>query len=253
LEEKEIAVPAQFVHFHVKDAWLVRECKLRIEKYDHKEIERRATIARNQRLKLLQRHFVRMVCSHPIGQRHIFGELMASNTRKIINTKEGRNAFLRLTEHLKVAPQDAFENAASMVQRFAKLANTGDINILGQAAPVFRENIIKAVQNAATLDVRKQIAITTEVVRFLATATAQPIAHCIFTYTLMADATTRAVERQAMSPTNREDIPVTWDDLNFDDAQLQKALLHILVFLLEIDWCKQFEILEKEKLARAKA
>ena len=50
-------IPAHFKHFKAKDSALVKECEARVAKYDVKEIQRRATQARNQRLKLLQRQF----------------------------------------------------------------------------------------------------------------------------------------------------------------------------------------------------
>lgn len=50
-------VPAQFRHFKASDPVLVQGCVARVARYDEKEIARRATVARHQRLKTLQRWF----------------------------------------------------------------------------------------------------------------------------------------------------------------------------------------------------
>lgn len=50
-------IPAQFRHFGASDPVLVRTCVARVARYDAKEIEKRASVARHQRLKMLQRWF----------------------------------------------------------------------------------------------------------------------------------------------------------------------------------------------------
>lgn len=52
-----IQIPAHFKHFKAKDPVLVKECEARVARYDAKEVERRVSQARNQRLRLLQRRF----------------------------------------------------------------------------------------------------------------------------------------------------------------------------------------------------
>ena len=60
-------VPAQFRHFKASDPVLVKICSARVEQYDQKEIARRATIARNQRLKFLQRWFWNIMIDRASG------------------------------------------------------------------------------------------------------------------------------------------------------------------------------------------
>jgi hypothetical protein len=57
LQEKIVAIPAHFKHFAAADSALVKQCEARVAKYDQKELELRATRARNQRLRLLQKWF----------------------------------------------------------------------------------------------------------------------------------------------------------------------------------------------------
>lgn len=52
-----VRVDAAFAHFKAQDPAIVLACENRVAHYDRKELEKRATAARNQRLKLLQRWF----------------------------------------------------------------------------------------------------------------------------------------------------------------------------------------------------
>lgn len=52
-----IDIPAQFRHFKASDPVLVQKCVARVAQFDDQEIEKRASVARNQRLKILQRWF----------------------------------------------------------------------------------------------------------------------------------------------------------------------------------------------------
>lgn len=52
-----IEVDAAFAHFKAQDPAIALACEKRVARYDRKELEKRATAARNQRLKLLQRWF----------------------------------------------------------------------------------------------------------------------------------------------------------------------------------------------------
>lgn len=55
--DKIIEIPAHFKHFQAKDPALAKECEARVARYDAKELKRRASQARNQRLRILQRRF----------------------------------------------------------------------------------------------------------------------------------------------------------------------------------------------------
>lgn len=50
-------ISAQFRHFKASDPVLVQKCVARVAQYDDREVERRASVARHQRLKILQRWF----------------------------------------------------------------------------------------------------------------------------------------------------------------------------------------------------
>ncbi len=64
LEQKIISIPPHFKHFAAKDPALVQQCEARVAKYDAKELLRRATSVRNQRLKLLHRWFWQIFTVH---------------------------------------------------------------------------------------------------------------------------------------------------------------------------------------------
>lgn len=57
LRQKSERASAHFAHFKASDPALVQRCELRVSSYSQEELERKATQARNQRLKLLQRWF----------------------------------------------------------------------------------------------------------------------------------------------------------------------------------------------------
>lgn len=59
-----VEIPPHFKHFKAKDPALVKECEARVAKYDAKAIQRRAALARNQRLRLLQRKFWEMLIGY---------------------------------------------------------------------------------------------------------------------------------------------------------------------------------------------
>ena len=58
-----VEIPPHFKHFKAKDAALM-ECEARVAKYDAREIQRRASQARNQRLRLLQRKFWEIITGY---------------------------------------------------------------------------------------------------------------------------------------------------------------------------------------------
>lgn len=62
LGDKRAQVPAHFKHFRCSDPALVKQCEARVATYDAKELERRASQSRNQRFKLLQKHFWGIIC-----------------------------------------------------------------------------------------------------------------------------------------------------------------------------------------------
>lgn len=69
LDTKVAKVPSHFKHFEVKNVGLIQFCEARVAKYDRKEVERRQTIARNQRLRILQRRFWSIILrSHRMTQ-----------------------------------------------------------------------------------------------------------------------------------------------------------------------------------------
>ncbi|MHC5779698.1 competence protein CoiA family protein [Nostoc sp.] len=57
LRKKSERASAHFAHFKASDPALVKQCELRVSCYSQEDLERKATQARNQRLRLLQRWF----------------------------------------------------------------------------------------------------------------------------------------------------------------------------------------------------
>lgn len=59
-----VIISAHFAHFSSKAPALAKLCDERVKQYDERELEKRATVARNQRLKLLQKAFWLMFSNH---------------------------------------------------------------------------------------------------------------------------------------------------------------------------------------------
>lgn len=91
LQEKIVAIPAHFKHFAAADSALVKQCEARVAKYDQKELELRATRARNQRLRLLQKWFWQILLNNApcINNPECFGKQeMLSRIEGVITKKE---------------------------------------------------------------------------------------------------------------------------------------------------------------------
>lgn len=65
-KDKTISVSAHFSHFKSKDPALALQCEQRVQSYTPEELQRRATQARGQRLRLLQRWFWQIICQQEI-------------------------------------------------------------------------------------------------------------------------------------------------------------------------------------------
>ena len=96
---------AHFAHFKVSDPSFVKDCTSRISHYSQADLEKKATSARNQRLKLLQRWFW-----------NIFVESMFPNgsTKKLIKESQ---LLERVKERLPVA---------EYCEHFRRLINADD-------------------------------------------------------------------------------------------------------------------------------
>lgn len=61
---KEVLIASHFAHFSGKDPAVVLACESRVKQYGTKELEKRASQSREQRRRLFNRYFYRMICSH---------------------------------------------------------------------------------------------------------------------------------------------------------------------------------------------
>lgn len=69
---KEVKICAHFCHFKSSDPAIASQCEARVNSYTKQELQKRANQSRNQRLRLLQKHFIRLL-SFSI----LFGEVEA--------------------------------------------------------------------------------------------------------------------------------------------------------------------------------
>lgn len=76
-------ISAQFRHFKASDPVLVQRCIARVAQYDEKEIQRRASVARQQRLKLLQRWFWTIFADRSEGMQVFIEDPEAQEVRNL--------------------------------------------------------------------------------------------------------------------------------------------------------------------------
>lgn len=112
---KEIPIGAHFCHFQAKDVELAKECENRIGGYTKEEIEKRAAVARGQRLKLMQKWFWEAFChandnrDFPVshiykGQKDLLGEKVVNKIMPLYRVDRRKNI-----ERIKKRFQDVYQ------------------------------------------------------------------------------------------------------------------------------------------------
>lgn len=226
-KDKVLAIDPHFKHFRVKDPALVKECEARVAKYDFKEIQRRATIARNQRLKTLQRHFWNIY-----WKANEYSNKIPSNWRnkdyenfcQLISTQS--NEFMAsipgmryLVEHFKT-DYNHKENCEICITGFKNKATKELLNV--QSA-WFKKRLNFLSQVDATM----QILIASEVMDFLGAKSSRALLQKIFMFTLLD---------YVDEPDFRKSI---------ESPQIVETLYgHLLLKVCLIDWTQEFSHVE---------
>ncbi len=178
-----IQIPAHFKHFKAsKDAALVKECESRVQKYDASEFQRRASQVRNQRLRLLQRHFWNIFASYYESE---FGVLMSSTIESLPDEFTGQMRQLLSNQFLS----ENLEYTQQLIRQFVEaLFNHAHILISwDRSKPNIGVNPSYAIQNhfrqslSGKLDLKMQKLIACEVLDFLHSNSSRPLVEKLFT------------------------------------------------------------------------
>lgn len=181
--ETLIQIPAHFKHFKAsKDPALVKECESRVQKYDALEFQRRASQVRNQRLRLLQRHFWSIFTCYYESE---FAVPMGSATESVPDEFTGQmrqllsNQFL--SENLEYTKQlihqfvEALFNHAHILISWDRSNLNIGVNPSYAIQHHFRQSL------SGKLDRQMQELIASEVLDFLHSKSSRPLVEKLFT------------------------------------------------------------------------
>ena len=174
-------IPAHFKHFKVKAPALVKECESRVRQYDTSEFQRRASQARNQRLKLLQRHFWGIFAGYFESEINV---PMNSVTESLPNTFTmqmgqalSNNFLAQKIEYpkrlLRQFVSALFNNIHLQITWDEKNSNVG-VNPCYTLQQHFRDSV------SCKLDRQMQELITGEVLEFLHSKSSRPLVEKLF-------------------------------------------------------------------------
>ncbi len=176
-----IQIPAHFKHFKVKDPALVKECESRVRQYDASEFQRRASQARNQRLKLLQRHFWSIFAGYYESEIGVTMNSVIESSPNTFTMRMGQplsNNFLAqpltYTKRLICDFVSAlFNNIHLLITWDEKNPNIG-VNPCFAVQQHFRESL------SGKLDLKMQELIACEVLEFLHSKSSRPLVEKLF-------------------------------------------------------------------------
>lgn len=98
LRKESERASAHFAHFKASDPGLAKECELRVSRYSQEILERKATQAKNQRLKLLQRWFWDIYFKHAFREGRTKQSIIVN---KVIEQATSRYPIDEYCEHFR--------------------------------------------------------------------------------------------------------------------------------------------------------
>ncbi|MBD1878348.1 hypothetical protein [Coleofasciculus sp. FACHB-T130] len=156
---KEVLVNPHFAHFSFSDPALVQACENRVAKYDAHEVQRRAAIAKGQRLKILQRWFWDIFKKNGLSQS--LTEIALTDPIK----------FNQVIDLIKKENTDLIENLVETF-RLATPQNVSQVietNLTTDPGLLKSPRVIKMQEKLRGIDLKMHRAICWEVVQFLKT------------------------------------------------------------------------------------
>jgi hypothetical protein len=166
---KSFSVPAYWCHFPSKDPVLAALCEQRVSQFSEEEIQRRATQAKGQRLKLFQRWFWQIVSQLPMSQKEgeTIGGIMEPHWDLYSSNRNYAEYSDNVTELvLQLLKQDLTDRIATVLQQFLD----GDFEYFTRennngVVPPHLQNYLETFR--AKVDMRLQRQIVAEAIGFL--------------------------------------------------------------------------------------
>lgn len=179
---KEVAIASHFAHFPGKDPALVLACENRVKQYDAKELEKRARQSREQRRRLFNQHFYKII-SKSIG----FDDAMIEITKKDPEATKIVNNLIRVFSEkevqasLKVSLSNMVDKISSMISNTDCEEITESL-VIGFAKKRYKKRLYGktigetfAKYSFKKYDFKMHRMITREIIDFLSTKGAIPI------------------------------------------------------------------------------
>lgn len=261
---KIVQVPAHFKHFKHKDAALVKICEARVAQYDQAEIQKRATQARNQRLKLFQRHFWNIIRSY-------YEEFHRFPMSDCIAAAREQDFLVKITAYL-VKLFEISELKEMMKEVASNMLNTIVVEgavVCVTGAPEKAESgvvLLAEVQRytrdklASELHLDMQKLICSEIIDFLKSRSATPILHSLFLLAVFClfDSINDG-GRLGFVGNDGEDLLVTlpngsvgvsgrfWDIPRNRSIFYHHALHHVILMASLVPWADRLNALTKQK------
>lgn len=219
-----IKVEAAFAHFRAQDPAQVLACENRVAGYDRRELERKALVARNQRLKLLQRWFWEIFWQRlELDQNFQNAEEIEKFQRDLplkaplLCTKD--ESLRELLENLPQSHSDRYEQCRVCIDGFRQYKGN----------PSQSERIIKGMEFICGVDRIMQLLICTEVLDFLFSKSSRHLLFQVVTVLWL---------RCTDSPTRKERLLSKYGTLT--NAVYAELILEICW----TDWAGEFERLK---------
>lgn len=173
--DKVVQVPCHFKHFAAKDPALVKQCEARVAKYDQSEVQRRATIARNQRLKLLQRWFWTIFSKYSSSEVDVhlqwYKQSVSEKNRNAFE-EESSFAFIKNVGFLKSIADYFIKNITEDCERYIQYLMQERVS--GVSADAVQKDIA-LIRRASSLDLELQRLVVHEILDFLCTSSSRSL------------------------------------------------------------------------------
>ena len=216
LRNKSERATAHFAHFKASDPALVKQCELRVSSYSKEDLERKATQARNQRLKLLQRWFWEVYFKYAFREGSI--KRMVGETHILEQIK---------LEH----PVDEY------VEYFRAHVNKNDVNhaidnsiLTTKPEDLLSERVRGIREKIANSEIELHKLICAEVIEFLKTKRNSPLLEKVMACSFF---------QIQFSPTGQAQMAA---------GRWNVPLANLAVVISMIPWAEEFQELDKAKI-----
>ena len=240
LPSKNVIIPSHFKHFEVKNVDLVRACEMRVAKYDQKEIEKRQTQARNQRLKTLQRHFMTLVCK--------------AYRMRLFNDAEidCKNVPSGTRELILLNTQNIYEDITARKTHLFCLLKTKVNDIRGRkyANPMWQleeEEVSVFDKLTSKIDLAMHELICTEIIEFLLSKSSHPIfsriiKFCLYLYLVSLHSFDKGGSNNVMGNGLSDFCRQYRVDAYSRDALYLSTVDQLSIILVSVPWADEFAI-----------